>query len=119
MEEAKDWIERAIKDFDTANYLFDGKKYEECSFYCQQSVEKALKAVLLIKTGELRKVHDLFILGKEAKIPELQLNELKELSLAYVYSRYPDVPKLKDIKNKSHNFLNTTKEVLEWAKRII
>ena len=59
-EEVKRWIEKAEKDLDAAEYLFKGKKYEECSLFCQQSVEKALKSVLLNRTNKIIKI--LFIL---------------------------------------------------------
>ena len=69
-EEVKRWIEKARRDLDIANYLLDGKKYEECSLFCQQSVEKALKAVLLSKTNKIIKIHDLNILALKVNLPE-------------------------------------------------
>ena len=46
-EEIKSWVDQSEKDLDTGEYLFEGKRYDEAAFFFQQSVEKALKALLL------------------------------------------------------------------------
>ena len=86
-EEIKKWIEKAKKDLDTAKYNFDGRKIDASMFYSQQTAEKSLKALHIKKYGEFPKIHDLFLLGKEVNLPEKLIEEVKELTLAYVYSR--------------------------------
>ena len=54
-----DWWKQAERDLDTAKYLFEGSRFKESSLFCQQAVEKALKALLLKNKGEIIKVHDL------------------------------------------------------------
>jgi len=39
MEEFKKWVEQAERDLNTAEYLFEGKRYKEASFFSQQSAE--------------------------------------------------------------------------------
>ena len=34
------WLDHAIKDLDTARYLFEGAKYEGSALFSQQCVEK-------------------------------------------------------------------------------
>ena len=41
----------------------------------------------------------------------------KELSPAYTYSRYPDVPEIVEIMEVSRNLLQYAKEVLNWVER--
>lgn len=115
-EEVKRWVKSAKEDYETAKFNFEGEKYRASAFLCQQSVEKALKAFLLEKTGKIRKIHDLVELGKDGKIPPNLLNELKELTLAYIYSRYPDVKQENNLKNKVSYFLEISKEVVKWVE---
>lgn len=115
--ETKRWIKRAEEDLDTAKILFNNKKFEGAAFYCQQAAEKALKAFSLEKTNTLRKIHDLVELGKEAGIPEEILTRLKELTLAYVYSRYPDVNQVINLKRRVSEFLKTSEETIRWVKK--
>ena len=118
-EESGQWLIQARKDLDTANYLFDGKKYEASALYCQQAVEKVLKTVLIKRSGKFPKIHDLVALGKEVKINHLFLDNFKELTMAYNYSRYPDVPQQSLLKEKTSRFLKVTKEVLVWTEKEI
>ena len=117
MEEFKKWVERAKRDLDTAKFLFEGKKYEESAFYSHQSIEKSLKGVLIKKSGKLLKIHDLVKLGKNVGMPNNYLVKLKELTFAYIYSRYPDVPKEDEINEKSEKFILTAEEILKWSQK--
>ena len=118
-QEVKRWMAQAKEDYDTAKFDFEGKKYKAAAFWCQQSAEKALKALTLKKTGKIKKIHDLVILGKDAGIPPNLLSKLKELTLAYVYSRYPDVSNVNNLKDKVSHFLKVSEEVLKWTKKIL
>ena len=44
---AKEWLEFAKSDLKNADILFRNKSYRDCIWYCHQSLEKLLKAVLL------------------------------------------------------------------------
>ncbi|MBI5392341.1 HEPN domain-containing protein [Candidatus Woesearchaeota archaeon] len=46
-KEIQNWFDQSKDDFDGANYNFNGGKYYIAAFLCQQSVEKALKALFL------------------------------------------------------------------------
>ena len=108
------WLSQAKEDLNAAKFNYKGKQYKVTAFLCQQSAEKALKAILIEKDQRLRKTHDLVALGRDIGISESILEELKELTLAYIYSRYPDVPVLR-IENKIIQFLKTTTEVILWV----
>ena len=49
-EEVKRWTEQALEDYSTAKFNFEGKKYKSAAFWCQQSIEKILKWLLVILT---------------------------------------------------------------------
>ena len=119
MEEYIIWVQKAEQDLDAANYLIKGKKYEESVFFLQQSVEKALKYIYIKKFKKLIKTHDLVLLAREIKTPENILEKCKKLTLAYQYTRYPDIPKIEDIKEDALEFLNFANEVLKWVKENI
>tara|TARA_Y100000310_G_scaffold337125_1_gene423384 strand:- start:1987 stop:2280 length:294 start_codon:yes stop_codon:yes gene_type:complete len=93
-------MQQANEDYDTAKYNFKGKRYKAAAFFCQQSAEKSLKALSLKKTDKIRKIHDLVELGKDVDISEDLLNKLKQLTLAYIYSRYPDVKQETNLKKR-------------------
>ena len=48
-QEVQNWWQQSRDDFDAAEYNFKGEKFYVAAFLCQQSVEKALKALFLIE----------------------------------------------------------------------
>ena len=116
-EEIKKWLAKAKQDLDSAKYNFKGRKYDVSAFLCQQSAEKALKALLLKKSGRIRKIHDLVELGKSVDLPSDLLDKVKELTLAYIYTRYPDIKEVKNFGKIVKEFLKTSEEILKWAKK--
>jgi len=92
-EEAERWWKYSESDVKTAKYLFEGKKYKDASFYCQQAVEKLLKAVVVLQTGQRPpRTHDLQ--GLAEQLPEFEIDEAEIQAIAsvdafYVGSRYP------------------------------
>ncbi len=115
-EEVKRWFKKSKQDLDSAKYNFKGKKYDVCAFLCQQSSEKALKSLLLQKSGKIRKIHDLVELGKNVGLPSNLLDGAKELTLSYTYARYPDVQEVKNLNKIVKNFLSVSKEILKWVE---
>ena len=114
--ETRKWLGRAKKDLDTARLLLENKKHEESAFFSQQAAEKALKALSLEKHKRIRKIHDLVELGRDVKLPEHLLDDAKELTMAYVYSRYPDVEESKDLEEIAAGFLKYAEEILKWVE---
>jgi HEPN domain-containing protein len=90
---SRQWAERAQYDLDTADAMFKAERYLYVLFCCQQAVEKALKAVIVKKTGELPpRIHQLVRLVELARVAaeERQVDFLRELSNYYIPSRYPE-----------------------------
>ena len=44
------WNESAQNNFETAEFLFNGKKYADCLFFCHLAIEKALKGLVVKET---------------------------------------------------------------------
>ena len=118
-QEVKRWWKKAKDDLDKARILFENKKYDGTAFFCQQSVEKGLKALALKEKNRIKKIHDLVELGKDINLPKNLIQYCKELTLSYIYSRYPDVKEEKNIKSISNTFLKYGEEILRWIEKNI
>jgi len=118
-QDAKNWFKQAEKDFDTAKFNLDGEKIEAGVFFLQQSAEKALKAVYIKKFNNLLKVHDLVLLARKVNAPKNILEFCKELGPAYQYTRYPDIPQIKDLYKITDKFIEYARDILKWAKKNI
>lgn len=116
-EEVKRWWEYSKSDIKTAKYLFKGKKYKDTSFYCQQSVEKALKALFLKKHQKVIKVHDLVKLAKELNLSEELIKDSERLTVVYVDTRYPDIGTRQYTKSETLEDLKTAERILKWIKK--
>lgn len=116
MEDSNQWLELAERDIKAAEKIKDVEEYEASAFLCHQAAEKALKAVYIKKFGKLLKTHDLVLLATETEAEELK-NICKELTPAYLYTRYPDVEKVEGIEKLIEGYLAHAKQVVEWAKK--
>jgi len=120
----KNWLDIAQEDFEVAGHLFEKKKYLYCIFFCQQTIEKAIKAVYFEKYNKTPpRKHDLMALAMAAGIlPDLD-EATKDffdlLSQYYLESRYAED---RDVMAKSctgpltKNLLNRTGEILIWLE---
>jgi HEPN domain-containing protein len=116
-KEIENWWKQGKDDLEKARILFENKKYDGTAFFCQQSVEKGLKALALKERNKIKKIHDLVELGKDVNLPQNFIDYCKELTLSYIYSRYPDIEREKDIKTISNRFLRYAEEILGWIEK--
>jgi HEPN domain-containing protein len=93
-----DWLDRAAEDMKAADILEEDEFcFYACAFHCQQTIEKALKAYVLLKTDRLLDGHNLTWLCKQAARYDSQfqqwLPESAALNRCYIETRYPtDIP---------------------------
>ena len=117
-KEVINWLKQANKDLEVAEKTFNLKEYYSVVFWCQQAVEKGLKALILEKKKEKSMSHSLIQLGNLAQVPENFFSKLKKLSPQYFFARYPDasedVPYELYDENITKEFLEIAKEVLTW-----
>lgn len=117
MKEVDDWLELAKNDFNAAKDSFKSKHFDWACFQMQQSVEKALKAILMLKEKRIIKTHDLVFLAEKVQLP-LEYKEIcKELTLMYLPVRYPDSAEIKNIQQKAERYLNLVEAVLRWTEK--
>ena len=125
-ESVKYWIGVAKNDLDVARTMLTGKHYLYVGFMCQQSIEKALKAVIArdCAEGEIPpKIHDLSKLAKKGNIYTLMSEEQKdlldELFPMNIEARYPEYKEqiAKELSaDTCKNLIARTEEMLCWIK---
>ena len=71
------------------------------------------------KFNSIIKVHDLVFIARKINAPENIVEMCKELSPAYLYTRYPDVIPIKNIKITAEKLLIYAEEILRWAEQKI
>ena len=89
------WVEKAESDLRTALHILTMKKncpFETVCFHAQQSAEKYLKALLVSRSVDFPKTHDLRILMQ--RIPadinlRLRMEEVVSLNRYTIEARYP------------------------------
>lgn len=123
--EIENWWKQAQDDLDSAKASLEFKKYYLCVFMCQQAVEKALKALVLLKTNnpgapEMLS-HSLIFLSKAVNAPKEFQHMLKELTPQYTLTRYPDAsgarPSELYDEAAAKNFLGGAQELLKWIEK--
>lgn len=118
------WSDRARYDLETARVMLASGRYLYVVFCCQQAVEKALKAVIVRKTGALPpRVHNLLRLAEAAGAqPDQEQNRfLGELSAYYIQSRYPEEIGIGDSsisRELAEDVMKNTEQVVRWVLSI-
>lgn len=56
-------------------------------------------------------------LGREAGLAEELLDKSKELTMAYIYSRYPDAQGKEDMEKKASEFIGYARRIVEWSEK--
>jgi HEPN domain-containing protein len=112
--EAERWFRRSREDMRAAKYNFKGGFWEAASFHSHQAVEKALKALLLERTGDYPHIHDLAELATRIDAPAKVVEACTLISPAYLAARYPDVPPLEKEETDAH--VQSAEEVVGWVR---
>lgn len=91
---------------------------EEVAFHSQQAAEKALKAVLIKKTGELIKTHELVFLARKVGAPAHLVDDCKDLNELFASTRYPG---MEDVTTAytPQQALDAARRVVFWSKKQI
>ena len=119
-ETEQGWVDQAGYDLDTARAMLASGRYLYVLFCCQQAVEKALKAVIVARTGALPpRVHNLVRLGEAASVESDRdrLRFLGELSAYYIQSRYPEEIRAAGSavsQELAAEVMNKTEQTIQW-----
>ena len=131
--EWKEWLRFAQMDYDCAMYLcampMHPRPYEIICYHCQQTAEKAVKAVIVFMgaQGGLPKVHNISFLMNQIKdqlkelygiIIEDSLYDAADLLTPYgIVPRYPSEMEFNDL--ETEDALDNARAILDWAKTIL
>lgn len=117
----------AEADLDAAKRLFKSPKPMQWTYllvlwHCHQTIEKALKMVIIKKEKELIKIHDLQYLAEmtEIKFSEDNFVFIKRLNKYYLKPRYPDIiykPLPKPNKEFTKDYLEKTDKLFIWLQK--
>ena len=111
------WKNGALSDIETAEILIEKEKLLHGLFFCHLTIEKALKAHYVKTNLQLApKTHDFtYLLNKTNLQIEQKYNSLLGILMKYqLEGRYPENKIDSPSKEKSKDYLNQTKELLEW-----
>lgn len=119
--EIENWLKQAEADLRKAGILFKSREFDGSVFFCQQSAEKALKAVALERLRESPKGHSIIYLAQLVRLPGGMMSGIRDLNPEYLITRYPDMAsgapsELYDEEIASRH-LETARAVMEWAKK--
>lgn len=119
--EIERWFLQAKEELDTAKAAFSAGKWFAAAFWCQQALEKVLKALYLYeKKDSPGPTHSLTYLGRELHVPIGYYNFLRDLTKEYYLSRYPDasedVPYRTYHKEEVEAYIQKSEEFFKWAE---
>jgi len=115
-EEVEIWWKFALRDLRSAKKNYEIEEYYVASFLSQQAVEKALKSLLIKRTGRYSRIHDLTRLAKILNAPDEIIKLCANITPAYTITRYPDVFSEID-KEEAENIIKDAEKVIEWVKK--
>jgi len=123
-EEILNWWKQSKKDFETAKHNRDSGDHYAAVFFCQQAVEKGLKALFMLKKGiSSGHTHSLIFLANECGAPKNLFTFLKELTPEFVATRYPDIVEEAPFElydeNISYKFIKDTEVFIKWLENQI
>jgi len=123
MDIYNEWVNRAAGSLLIAKKLAKEEDlyFEDLCFHLQQSVEKALKGLILFYGGEFRKTHDsavlIGLLEQYVEVPDYILDVMR-LDIYAVETRYPGVYDSVTREEFEAHF-EVVELCLEWVKSII
>jgi len=120
-----EWLRFAEKDLKTAELILtDPDLTNNVTFHCHQCVEKSFKALIILKTNEIPKIHNLIKLyGTVRNYLKLDINmeTFKMINETYIEARYPSdlgllpdgMPSYED----AYDFIIEARNIYERIKR--
>src|SRR3989344_2220765 len=117
----KNWLDKASEDLAFAKAsLQEGLEfYPQICFYLHQSVEKYLKAYIIAKRLDFKRIHDLTELVQICMENDQKFNKFYEtaklLSPFYIGTRYPDFI-ISINKSNAEKALQATEEIASFVK---
>jgi HEPN domain-containing protein len=117
-----DWFRVAERDLERVEKLLGQQDATLAGFCLQQAVEKYLKAFLLSKGWQLRRIHSLDALLDDAVVYDKSLETFRavcqKISAFYSLERYPLLPETEVSVEDVRSCLVETKELIERLRSL-
>jgi HEPN domain-containing protein len=121
------WLNFSDEDLRAADATLGDGVFSAACFHAQQAVEKAIKAMLLIKTGRVPRKHSILRLtemSEDRELFEQYKEKLEFLDKFYVPTRYPDalpgsLPEGLPNKEDAEKAVESAKEVVDFVKKAL
>jgi HEPN domain-containing protein len=113
------WKSGAEEDFAAAQSLLEKGHFRHCLFFAHLSIEKILKAHVVIATRDIPpRIHSLIRLAELAglKLEPQQEQFLREFGVYQLEGRYPDSEQIPLDLNAAKDDLSKAEEILRWLK---
>ncbi|MEW6062848.1 MAG: HEPN domain-containing protein [Nanoarchaeota archaeon] len=122
-KEIEDWVKQALADLRKAEVLINSKNFDGAVFFCQQAVEKSLKALYMLKLKEIPKGHSIIYFAQKVNVPKEMLSGIRDLNPEYLITRYPDmaagIPAELYDAEIANRHKKTAEQVLKWVEQKI
>ena len=123
MNDYKDWLNRASSNLNLGRNLINGVNLEDLCFNFQQSVEKALKAILVKYKINIPRTHSIselisLLKSNSIDIPECIEKNAPSLNIYAVETRYPDNYFLVDMEDYEEA-LSIAQDVYNWVTNLL
>lgn len=121
-ESYRRWINFALDDLSWTKANLKEKVWYGSCFTAQQAAEKALKAYLISRVSDIKKIHDLRAILEECiKIDpsfEQLRNECTTLNTYYAPTRYPDIVEfIHFTEEKAEEAYTLAKKIVEFIEQ--
>ncbi|MFQ6100618.1 MAG: HEPN domain-containing protein [Anaerolineae bacterium] len=118
-----DWLRIAEKDLKRVKRMLAVHDPEVAGFFLQQAVEKFLKAFLLSRGWELRRIHDLGALLDDAVVHTPSLEKFRsacqKITAFYFVERYPFVVEAGPTEEDIRTSLEQVGELIERLRHAL
>ena len=120
--ETERWVEIAESDLRAAGVVLNEGLFQQTVFYCQQSIEKLLKAIWTERhgSGTHPRTHNLVKLanGLDLDVPAQWRNFLVDLTDQIFPSRYPEAG-WRYNREVAEEYYNMTQELFVWLRQLL
>ena len=121
------WVELSDYDLETAEAMFETRRYLYVAFMCHQVIEKIFKAgYSRLKEETPPFTHDLMLIADRAgffeRLDDEQIEFIEQISPLNIRARYPDYKKelvKKLTKTSCENLMTKTQKLQQWTKEKI
>ncbi len=123
-KDLREWLKKADEDFNfSTSILPDTTFYAQVCFHFQQAAEKYLKAYIVGKGLEFRKIHELRKLLKICEKDNMSFSALRDecdfLSPFYIDTRYPVHWPSQVSREEALNAQEATRKIKEFVKKLL